>query len=647
MNKLVFIFILALFFSANDVSSQESGRELTTSIRRAEQAYSNAFNQLRMRNVQGAKKEFLRAIEIDPYFVEPYVVLGELSFDTREYEKCIEYNREAIRIDKDFYPNKHYYLSICKLRTGDYENSKSRIKTFLQYEDISEGMESRAEAILETCRFAIEAKKNPVPFDPINIGDNINTENAEYSPSLTADESTIYFTRKRQRETKSVFESADFEDLYSSVKVDGVWQPAENIGSPVNTSNNEGFLSISADGQHLFYTACNRPEGVGSCDIYYSRRRGGKWDEPENMGTPVNSSRWDSQPSSTADGKILYFSSARAGSFGEMDIWRTEFNEQDSTWKTPVNLGTVINTTGSEMSPFIHPDDQTLYFASDGHQGMGGLDIFYSRRGEDGKWQKPVNLGYPINTHRDEFALFVGASGKTAYFASDFEQETGQTDIYYFELYEEARPDPLTYMRGKVYDKYTGEPLEANFEVIDLKTDRVIITSSSDETDGSFLISIPTGVNVGINASKEGYLFFSENFSFDKAYTGIEPYHADIPLRPIKTGESTILRNIFFEYDKYELKPESKAELNRLVEMLKNNPDVNIEIGGHTDSIGSYEYNINLSLNRAKSVYNYLVEKGISSERLKYKGYADTKPVDTNETEEGRANNRRTEFTIL
>ncbi len=641
------LFFLLLFFGCPFSYSQHIGRDLTTSSSMARRAFENAIQYKNAWRDREAEEEFLRAIDIDPYFIEPYIILGEMYNEKGRHAHAIKAFRGAVKINPDFYPPKHFYLADSKLKSGRYEEAKNRVEHFLTYDDISDNLRNRSDRILESCSFAIEAMKSPVPFDPVDIGSAINSEFDEYSPSLTADEETIFFTRKRRRSPASIYGASEYEDIYYSRKADGEWQPAENIGAPVNTSRNEGFLSISADGQHLFFTACNRPDGVGSCDIYYARRKGDSWSTPVNMDVPVNSWYWDSQPSATADGKTLYFTSSRGGGFGLKDIWKTQF-QSDSTWSRPVNLGPVINTTGSEISPFISPDNRTLFFASDGHTGMGGFDLFYSRRNEDGSWSKPLNLGYPINTHKDEFSLFIGAGGREAYFASrKYQENSYKIDIYYFELYEEARPDPLTYMKGTVFDRYTRRPLKAKFELIDLKKDEVLISSESDPVNGSFLVAIPIGANIGLNVSAKGYLFYSENFTLSEEYTGMEPYLVDIPLNPVQAGESTILRNIFFDFDKYHLKPESKAELNRLIRLMEENPAIRIEIGGHTDNIGSYNYNKELSLNRARSVYEYLAENGIDPDRLEYKGYADTKPVDTNETDEGRANNRRTEFTIL
>jgi outer membrane protein OmpA-like peptidoglycan-associated protein len=278
---------------------------------------------------------------------------------------------------------------------------------------------------------------------------------------------------------------------------------------------------------------------------------------------------------------------------------------------------------------------------------MGGLDIFYSRHDSLGNWSVPVNLGYPINTHGDEFSLIVGASGLNAYFASDQYGGFGDTDLYHFELYEEARPAPVTYMRGLVFDKESERRLQATFELTDLTSGQMIMQSSSDPRTGEFLVAIPTGKPLGVNVSHPGFLFFSEHFSYEEARTGADPYLRDIPLQPIKTGEAVVLRNVFFDTDRYDLKTASQSELAKLVELLQRNPRMKIEISGHTDNVGTFAYNLELSENRAKSVMQFLVEAGVDKNRISHKGYADTMPVDTNESDSGRANNRRTEFKIL
>ncbi len=646
MKSFSLFFILFLFLGSPSLKAQFQ-EELTTRNNRARSAFQSGVQAYRLMDYEQAAYYFQRAINHDADFIEAYILKAESYYSDEKYEQSAKAYEQAISVDSLFFPSKHFYLGSALLKTGQYEKADHRLKIVLELSGISDSMHESVKELLKQTEFAIDAINNPVPFDPINPGSAINSEYAEYSPTLTADEQTLIFTRKKPRTDPALMSyGPEYEDFYVSHYENGVWTEAENLGPPINTPGNEGAQSISADGRHLFYTACNRPEGVGSCDIYYARRTGDRWSNPSNMGRVVNSTSWDSQPSISPDGRTLYFTSARSGSYGKMDIWKSTLDDNGS-WQNPVNLGPVINTSGREMSPFIHPDNRTLFFASDGHIGMGGLDIFYSRKQDDGSWGEPVNIGYPINTHADEFSLVVGAKGDMAWFASDKFGGYGETDIYYFELYEEARPEPVTYMRGTVYDKETGEKLRAFFELIDVESDEVIAMSVSDPETGNFLVSIPTGRNLALNVNKTGYLFFSENFSYTDVRVGIDPYTRDIPLQPIKEGVAVVLRNIFFDTDEYELQPESKIELLRLAELMKDNPEMKVEISGHTDNVGTYDYNLELSRNRARSVLEFLTEQGIEEDRLTYEGYADTRPIDTNETEEGRANNRRTEFEVL
>jgi outer membrane protein OmpA-like peptidoglycan-associated protein len=310
-----------------------------------------------------------------------------------------------------------------------------------------------------------------------------------------------------------------------------------------------------------------------------------------------------------------------------------------------VNLGRTINTDGDEMSPFIHFDGKTLYFASDGRAGMGGFDIYKSTMRPDSTWEEPQNLGYPINTYNDEMGMITGSDGQVAYFSSIRNPANGK-DIFHFNLYESARPDPVSYLKGKVYDRETGKLLRADYELINLSNEKISLKSKTDGT-GSFLVCLPSGFNYGINVSKTGYLFYSENFMLEGQHSIAEPYIKKINLSPIKIGEKMQLSNVFYEVDSWELKNESILELNNLVKLLNLNKDIAVEIGGYTDSTGSDEYNIGLSEKRALSVVNYLVKNGIASSRLKYKGYGNTAPIGDNVTSEGRKMNRRTEAKII
>ena len=319
---------------------------------------------------------------------------------------------------------------------------------------------------------------------------------------------------------------------------------------------------------------------------------------------------------------------------------------EDGSWGEPVNMGENINTEGFDQSPFIHPDNKTLYFSSTGWPGMGGYDIFLARKTSDSTWSKPVNLGYPINTHNAEQGLIVNPSADMAYFSSNRLSGKGQ-DIFAFKLYMDARPTRVSYMKGKVYDAETAHPLEAKFELIDLETSRTVISSSSDPGSGEFLVVIPVDADYALNVSRPSYLFHSENFSFDKVYERNRPFFMDIALKPIKVGEKITLRNVFYKTDSFALDARSRVELDKVVTLLETNPTLAIEIGGHTDNMGTASYNTTLSDRRAEEVMKYLVSGGITRNRIRYKGYGMDLPVASNETEEGREQNRRTELKII
>ena len=528
--------------------------------------------------------------------------------------------------------------------SGDYQNAHIHFNVYLAQKGMSE--KNRIVALKNSlnCEFAIEAMKNPVPFNPESVGNSINTEDDEYWPSMTADGQTMMFTRQKTHGDQHTSLRELQEDFYISYFADNCWQKAFNAGTPLNTKQNEGAQSISSNGNYMFFTACDRSDGLGSCDLYFSAFINGSWTEPSNLRHPVNSASWESQPSISADGKILYFSSSRPGGFGGKDLWFSTLNEKN-IWTDPVNMGKFINTSGDEMSPFIHFDGRTLYFASDGRVGMGGFDIYMSRMNDDSTWTEPINLGYPINTYNDEMGLVIESGGQKAYFSSIRDNINGK-DIFSFNLYESIRPNPVSYLKGKVYDKDTGKLLKADYELINLSTGSVSIKSSTDEY-GNFLVCLPSGYNYGINVSKAGYLFYSENFMFEGEHTLVEPFVKRISLNPVKIGEKMRLSNVFYEVDSWELKKESMSELNNLVKLLTDNEDIIVEIDGYTDSTGSDEYNLILSEKRALSVVNYLISKGIPSERLKYKGYGNKYPVGDNVTFEGRKLNRRTEAIII
>jgi len=638
--KSLSLFLVVVLFQ----SCYSQQLELTTKNKRAEKVFRQGLELYNNYEPQRAKSQFLRAIEIDSLFVEAYQLVGSIFEEEKNYEKAIEYYEKSIEVDPDFFSNTFYLVANLYLKDGIYEKALSNLNNFIKYKNISHDLREEAYKKINNCEVAIELMKNPVPFEPKNLGTAINTSNSEYSPTLTADEQILYFTVSRPRDQYTLCETCkEEEDFYISFRKDGEWLPVRPFGKPVNTHGNEGAASISPDGMYFYFTACNRSDGYGSCDIYYSKREKGQWTVPVNMGPVVNGPYWDSQPTLAPDGKTLYLASARNG---QMDIFVT-VKDDDGKWGEPICLRKPVNTDKAEMTPFIHPDGKTLYFTSNGHPGMGGFDIFYSQKQDDGTWSEPENLGYPINTHKDEGFFIVNALGDKAYFATDQLGGYGKMDLYVFNLHESARPTSVTYLKGIVTNKSNNNRISANFELFDIKTGNLVVNSRSDEVNGEFLVCLPTNKNYALYVSKDGYLFYSENFALKGQHSKLKPYKKNIELQPIIKDEIVILRNIFFDFDKDILKNESVVELYKLLNLLNKNNTMAIEIRGHTDSFGLAEYNKRLSQNRALAVYNYLIEKGIDKNRLSYKGFGAEEPIDTNETEEGRANNRRTEFRVL
>ncbi len=600
-----------------------------------------------------AIKYFEKALKIEPNFIDVHIRLGGIYNERNQYAKSEEALERVNELAPDYQKNVPFLLGIVEMKQEKYGEAAEHFQQYLDAGPKNERTKEKASRFAQNCLFISKALANPVPFQPENLGPNVNTENAEYLPSITADGENLIFTRLLNRQN---------EDFFISQKDGDSWKEAVPM-EDINTLQNEGAQTVSADGRLLVFTACNRGDGYGSCDLYFSEVRSGRWTPPANIGRPLNTGAWESQPSLSADGKTLYFSSDRKGSKGGRDIWYST-RKADGSWEQPVNLKGPINTSQSEESPFIHPDNQTLYFMSNGHPGMGSQDLFLSRRNEKGVFGTPQNLGYPINTEGHEGALFVDLEGRMAYFSTDREfdyENSGETkrrrnhtDIYRFELHEAAKPQPVTYVKAEVIDANTYFPLVANIEFIDLETGNTFSNAFTNQK-GEFLVCLPLGKDYALNVSKEDYLFHSENFSLSQQQKREDPFLLTIKLQPISKDEAAsnvpskpvVLKNVFFESGSAELLPTSVSELNRLKTLLESNPSLSIRINGHTDNIGNDQDNKTLSQNRAKAVYDFLIAQGIKAARLSYQGFGETKPIDTNETEEGRQNNRRTEFEVV
>ncbi|MBS0010886.1 MAG: PD40 domain-containing protein [Bacteroidales bacterium] len=634
------ILLLFVFMQPLNLLSQE----LHTSSNRALRAYNDGKRAYDYVNYKEAEIYFRDAVNTDPGFIEAHLMLAELSKEMLNYSQSNEAYRNVMLLDSGFYIPAWYAYGEVQFLLGNYSEARTKFLLYLELSDDQPVNYRKARKYIMDCEFALEAVKNPVDFNPLNLGAAINTEDDEYWPAITADDNMLLFTRQSRIRGRGLLGRELQEDFYYSYRRDGEWTVARNAGPPLNTPLNEGAQALEAGGNYMYFTACNREDGLGGCDIYYSARTNSGWKKGINIGRPVNSRYWESQPSLSSDGSRLFFVSNRPGGYGGMDIWLSTIGK-DGRWTEPANAGDLINTPGDEMSPFIHFDGRTLYFSSNGRPCMGGFDIFMSRLQSDSTWSEPENLGYPINTQADEIGLVINSSGEVAYFSSRVNAVKGR-DLYYFEMPESLRPDPVSYLKGQVVDMVTGRKLRATYKLINLSTQDRVVQSFTD-SDGNFLVCLPTGHNYGINVSSEGYLFYSENFMLEGEYSSIEPFEKTILLSPIRVGQKMSLYNVFFAFDSWELRDESIPELENLFTLLKNKAGLVVEIGGHTDSTGTDEHNLILSEKRAMAVRDYLVRRGLSHERLKYKGYGEKVPLFDNATEEGKRKNRRTEIRIL
>lgn len=630
--------VIILFFLIPILSATGQGEE----TKKAARIFENAKYYYDLSRWEDCKNAIMKAIKADSTYADAYILFGDVLLETGkpaeaviQYRKALNFNPSETELIQSIIANTFFNLEQYDEAITEYEN-------LLAYADLKPDIRREAKENLITSRVRKYLIANPVSYDPVNLGSGINTNADEYINALSADGSGLFFTRRTKNTTNP--EKQFNEDFYFSDFVADSAGHANILNYPPGKENDAGALCISPDGRLIFFTACFRSDSYGGCDSYYSEKLGNVWSNVKNVGPVVNSKSWDSQPSISSDGRTLYFASKRVGGLGSSDIWKSE-RKPDGEWGKPVNLGAPVNTSGAEMAPFIHYDNSTLYFSSNGHPGMGGADLFRSVY-EYGAWSRPVNLGFPINSRADELIVIVNPEGNKGYISSNTLKGKGGYDIFRFDLYDSIRPTPVSYLKGKVYDKETGRPLAARFELIDIVHDSTIIESSSNKQNGEFLVCLPCNRNYALNVSCDGYLFYSDNFPFSEIKSRWNPVVKDIPLEPIAVGNSMTLRNIFYETDKFELKTISYAELDKLVGFLIQNPALQIEIEGHTDNQGTDSYNLELSMKRAQSVYLYLLDHGIAAARLSFKGYGESKPVSPNETEEGRALNRRTEIRI-
>lgn len=590
--------------------------------------------------------------------------------------KSIPFLEKALKLDIHVDPQIHYSLARAYHLDMQWDKAVSEYKTYQGSLTNSTENKTIYEDVLkkiQECNNGKTLAAKPVRVFIDNVGDGVNSAFSDYCPLITADESTMIFTSRRVSTTgggKDEFLNDYFEDIYVSTKVNNKWTDAKNIGPPINTKRHDAAMGLSPDGQILYVYVDERGDG----NIYESTLEGAVWSKPEKLNKNINTDSHESSASLSGDIKTLYFVSDRADGMGGRDIWTSTKDENDK-WGKAVNIGPTINTTFDEEGVFIHPDGKTIYFSSKGHNTMGGYDIFKSVF-ENGNWQEPENIGYPINTPDDDVFFVMAANGRHGYYSSFNSNGFGEKDIYRVTFLgpekqmilnnednllasaltavKENVTAPavkiaeaqLTLLKGIITDDLSKTPLGATIEIADIQKNQQIASFVSNSSSGKYIVSLPSGKNYGITVRKDGYLFHSENIDIP-ASADYQEVKKDIALKSLAAGNKIVLNNIFFSSDKATLRSESTNELQRIVKLLKENSSMKVEISGHTDSKGAAEYNQTLSENRAKAVVDYIIAAGIKPARLTYKGYGKDQPIATNDTEEGRQLNRRTEFKII
>ncbi len=632
MQRFVLTCLLCSFLYLPEVFGQNA-----PTTKRGRDAYEKASKAWQGRNLSEAAIQYEKVVVAEPTHAESHLRLAQIYELLRQpaltkvhYTRLIALQpNEAQSATAYQWLGKHYF------QTEQYDSALINYQKALPLFPAKSSLSRLAEKSIASSKFALEAIKNPLSIKKQTLGDTVNMFPSQYFPVLTADGETLIFS--------GLTEEKD-ENIYITHRQKKGWDVPEGISKSINTNNNEGTSSVSADGRTLVFTACNRPDGYGSCDLFITHKQGNDWSTPKNMGETVNSREWDSQPSLSADGHTLYFASDRKGGQGKKDIWVTERNDKGQ-WSTPKSLGSTINTADDENAPFIHANGRTLFYASNGHPGMGGMDLFITQR-MDTVWAEPKNLGYPINTVSEQVGLFIASDGKMAYYSDDYsEKGKGRSLLYQFELPESLQKSviPTRYAKGKVFDKKTGAALSSEIDLYDLKTQEKVGSFTSDSKTGTFLAVLNSGSSYAFYVSKSNYLFKSLSFTVSDTTSSVQ---LDIPLEAIEKNRTEVLNNIFFKTGSYDLDEKSKVELNKMVEFLVLNKTIAIEISGHTDDVGSDKENLELSRKRALSVQEYLQHAGIAQGRITSKGFGESKPVASNDSETGRQQNRRIEWRI-
>ncbi|WMJ72852.1 OmpA family protein [Cytophagaceae bacterium ABcell3] len=639
MKKILPFLTLCLLLASKDILAQKVNKA-------AKKSYNKGMSHYMDNDFTEAIKYFSVAEENDPKNPLIHYYKGVSLLKHHRLPLAIESLKKAKSLKLENEPELHYYLGRAYHLYHKFNEAITSYQTYYTLlKDAEKNKKAKVKKLIANCETGIVLMFNPLEVEIENLGENINTEDPEYNPVISADETTLYFTSRRSSSTGGLIDPEDgyfYEDIYVSHKNDSAWSEVEKIGGKINTENHDACIGLSADGQQMLIYNSTSNNG----DIYISTLEGENWSKPTSLGPNVNTDGWESSASLSADNQTLFFTSDRKGGYGGTDIYMSK-RSKAGEFGEAILLGPQVNTPDDEIAPFIHADGKTLYFSSQGHKSMGGFDIFSVEIDlETGEiLSDPENIGYPINTADDDTYFVWSADNTRAYFSSIREEGLGDKDIYMLE--RNIAFAPLIVWKGSIKDAVTNKAVEAQIVVTDNKTGKEIGRYTSNSSSGNYVVILPAGRNYGLAIEAEGYAFFSKNIDIPDLET-YEEITDQVALNPLVKGSVIVLRNVFFDTDKADLRKESIAELNRLAQMLKEEEKVKkVEIGGHTDSDGEAEHNLKLSKERAKSVYEYLISIGVNEKMLSYKGYGETKPQVPNDSPKNKQLNRRTEISVI
>lgn len=606
------------------------------SIKNAEGLLIDAKKQISTKNYAEAIKTCNQILATDPESKDAHLLLADVYGQMDSVRLEILHLNKAGEIGREW--EVVFKLGEAYYKNEDYSEALRYYNIYSTYPYVPEKRQFLLACKMASCKFAIHSNDNPDgSFAENAVGDG-------YWPTISDDGKNLTFIPWSKNQNQLLN-----EENYKLIPDSAIWQITKSLSDTIDIDN-EGIQKLSDGSRILFFTACDRADGMGDCDIYFVKFENGKWGTPTNAGSSLNTAFWESQSSFLPDKQYLYFSSNRNGGKGKKDIWMTELlgfsDEGVPKWKEPVNMGSAVNTSGDETSPFIHPKSHDLYFVSDTHAGMGGKDLFVAEADDLGNYTNVKNLGYPINTYYDDFDLNLSYVSDTIYFTSYRQTEKGH-EIFAFNLDRGLATSRVAYVKAKVIDSKTKKVVQADikFEYQPFRADRSQIRNTDEKGEAMFALQLNR--NYTFTVSEPGYMFVSKFLNESKVNSISEPSVLNIELHPIEIGSEVQLYNIYFETDSFRILSQSEPELQKIVFFLKNNTDLKIEIQGHTDSSGNSNSNKLLSERRAKSVVDYLVKNGIAISRLKHNGYGDKVPIASNDTPEGRMMNRRTTIKII